>query len=214
MNAGPVFAACILAASLPGAAVAQTPAELHALFAANDVFALRDAVAGMPSPPLFYRGAVEAMENRVSPAQRDLHSVVQAAPHSDDAYQAHDLLGNLYFRNGMYREAMRELNAAHAERLDAADVNNALPLFRRLSVTPDMRVVRRSSSKFLRVGEDHGGLPVLINGKPVTYGFDTGATLSFMGEADAKALGLVVKRVESKLSESSGSDVAGFTLRW
>lgn len=212
MKACTLLAAWVLVAvSLPSMG-AQTADELRAMFVASDFFALRDAVEKMPNPPLFYRGAVEAMRDEAAPAERDLGAVIKAAPHSEEAYQAHDLLSNLYIRHGLYHEALGQLEAAHAERPDAADVKNAIPLFRALSAAPDMKVVRRRPSKFVRLGEDHASLPIRINGQPVTYGFDTGASLSFMGEADAKALGLTVTRVESKLSESSGSDVAGFSI--
>ena len=102
------------------------------MFETHQVFALRDAVAHGHAP-LFYRGAVEASLNQMGPAQKDLRKIIQADLHSKDAYDARDLLGNLYFRNGLYREALAEIEAEHVEKPDAADVNNALPLFRALS---------------------------------------------------------------------------------
>jgi hypothetical protein len=190
---------------------AQTPDALHQMFAAHQVFALRDAVAHGHAP-LFYRGAVEASLNQIGPAQRDLRRIIHNDPHSKDAYDARDLLGNLYFRDGLYREALAEIEAEHAERPDAADVNNALPMFRTLSVAGDTSVVHRRGSRFMRVGDDHGALPVKINGHDVMYGFDTGSSISVMGTADAKLLGLTVTRIETKLSEASGSDIPGISI--
>jgi Aspartyl protease len=196
-----------------GALLAQTPDELHRMFVANQVFALRDAVAHGDAP-LLYRGAVEASLNQIGPAQKDLGKIVQTDPHSKDAYDARDLLGNLYFRNGLYREALAEIEAEHVEKPDAADVNNALPLFRALSESPDMRVVRREGSRFLRSGDGDGSfsLPVKIDGKDVTYGFDTGSSISVIGTSDAKLLGLTIKSVGTKLSESSGTDISGVSI--
>ena len=190
---------------------AQTPDELHAMFEAKQVFALRDAVAHGHAR-LLYRGAVEASQNRIGAAQKTLRKVIQGDPHSREAYEAHDLLGNLYFRNGLYLEALTELEADRAEKPDAADVNNALPLFRALAESPDMKIVRRRSMRLMRVGDEHSALPIRINGKPVTYGFDTGAAISVMGESDAKLLGLTVKHVSTTLTEASGSDIPGFSI--
>jgi len=196
-----------------GTLQAQTPDALHQMFESNQVFALRDAVAHGHAP-LLYRGAVETSLNRIGPAQRDLRKVIQADPHSKDAYDAHDLLGNLYFRNGLYREALAEIEAEHVEKPDAADVNNALPLFRALAESPDMKVVRRQGSRFMRPRDADGSfaLPVKIDGKDVTYGFDTGSSISVIGEADAKLLGLTSKSVETKLGESSGTDISGLKI--
>jgi hypothetical protein len=194
-----------------GALPAQTPDALHKMFEGNQVFALRDAV-DHGHAPLFYRGAVEASLNRIGPAQRDLRKVVAAGPHSKDAYEGRDLLGNLYFRNGLYREALAEIEAQHLERPDAADVKNALPLFRTLSEAGDMRVVQRRRSKFMRVGDDRKSLPVFVNGKQVNYGFDTGAAISVMGVSDAKLLGLSVTNVDTKLREASGTDIPGVSI--
>ena len=190
---------------------AQTPDTLHQMFEAHQVFALRDAAAHGHAP-LFYRGAVEASLNQMGPAQRDLRKIIRDGPHSKDAYDARDLLTNLYFRDGLYREALAEIEAEHVERPDAEDVNNALPLFRALGVAGDMSVVRRRGSRFMRVGDDHKMLPAKINGHDVMYGFDTGSAISVIGTADAKLLGLSPMRVETKLTEASGSDIPGISI--
>ena len=189
----------------------QTPDALHAMFQGNQVFALRDAVQHGHAP-LFYRGAVEASLNQIRRAQRDLGKVIQAAPHSTEAFDARDVLGNAYFRNGMYHEALAEAESEHAERPDAADVNNVLPLFRALGAAGDTHVARLKPTRLMRAGDDHGMLPVKINGQDVTYGFDTGADVSVMGQADAKRLGLIVTRVATTLTESSGSGIPGFDI--
>jgi hypothetical protein len=77
-------------------AQAQLPDALKAAYETNQVFALRDAVSHSPAP-LFYRGTVNASSNNVRAAESDLRSVIQHDPHSNNAYEAHDLLGNMYF---------------------------------------------------------------------------------------------------------------------
>ncbi|HZL52052.1 MAG TPA: aspartyl protease family protein [Terracidiphilus sp.] len=202
---------CVFVLACAGALRAQTPDALHEMYESNQAFALRDAVEHA-LPPLFYRGVAAESMNQVGLARKFLHAFIATNPHSKDAFDAHELLGNLYFRNGFYREAFAELEAAHAEKPDSADVNNMLPLFRVLAGSPDMQVVQRKSTRLMRVGEDRRSLPVEINGKQVTYGFDTGAALSVMGEADARLLGLTVKKTATKLSESSGSGVPGVSF--
>jgi hypothetical protein len=61
-------------------------------------------------------------------------------------------------------------------------------------------------------GDGSFSLPVKIDGKDVAYGFDTGSSISVIGTSDAKLLGLTVKSVGTKLSESSGTDVSGVSI--
>src|SRR5690349_23327444 len=72
-----------------------------------------------------YRGGL----NQIGTAQKDLYAVVQAAPHSHDAYAANELLANLYFRNGLYEAAFVQVEAMLTERPTAEDVKNMRPLF-------------------------------------------------------------------------------------
>ena len=187
----------------------QTPDELRTMREANRDFVLRDAVerGGSDIPPL-YRGLVEASENKVGAAERDLQQVLKSDPHSKDAYAAYEALGNMAFRSGLNREALRWLEDAHANFPDSDDMNNALPMFRALAGGGDMKVVRLRDSSV----DSKNGLPVVINGKKVTYGFDTGGAQSVMGEADAKMMGLQLTHVETRMRESSGTAIPGFDL--
>lgn len=189
-----------------GPLAAQTTAQLRQMLDANQAFALRDAVEhGHASA--FYRGAVEESLNRTGAARRDLKKAIKADPHSHEVFEAHEMLANMSFLNGRYREALAELEAAHGLRPDSADVNNFLPLLHAIAAWPDMQVVERRASRFrMKTTRD---LPVAINGKEVVYGFDTGAALSVMGMADARMLGLAVRHVDMQLSEASGKPVPG-----
>ena len=179
----------------------------------NQAFALRDA-AKNGNLPAFYRGAVAESQNRLAEARKDLDKAIAADPHSKEAFEAHEMLANMNFRQGRFREALVEAEAAHAVTPGSADLNNMLPLLRALAESPDMAVAERRSSRFEMKADSDGslGLPVLIDGKEVTYGFDTGAALSVIDESDAKLLGLTVKHVDTKLSESSVSVIPGFNI--
>ncbi len=191
----------------------QAEQQLRTMFDSNQAFALRDA-AMQGHLPEFYRGAVEDSQNRVAKAKKDLDQAIAADPHSKEAFEAHEMIANMNFRQGRFREALVEAEAAHAVKPESADLNNMLPLLRGLAESPDMEVVQRRSSRFEMKADSDGsrGLPVLIDGKEVKYGFDTGAALSVMGESDAKLLGLTVKHVETKLNEASGSAIPGFNI--
>jgi predicted aspartyl protease len=187
--------------------------DLKAMLDSNRVFELRDVVESGHSP-IFYRGAVEDSENRMKAAQKDLNQVIRADPRSEQSFEAHQMIANMDFRSGRFREALAEAEAAQAVKSDSADLNNMLPLFRALAEPPDMQVVRRRDSRFEMKRESDGsrGLPVMINGKEVDYGFDTGAALSVMGRSDAELLGLKVQHVATNLNEASGNTIPGFDI--
>jgi predicted aspartyl protease len=203
---------CLRILVLMGSANAQvqTMESLRQLFESGKVFELRDAVQHADAP-LFYRGAVEASLNKIEQAQTDLYKVIQADPHSKDAYQAHDVLCNMYERNGLYREALRELEAELAERPNAKDLQNALPLIQVLAKAPDMAVAKRRPSTVHRTASDYL-LPFKLNGKDDSFPFDTGAGISVMSDREAAHLGLTAEAVSGKIGDSSGNDISGFRI--
>jgi predicted aspartyl protease len=186
----------------------QTPQELRRMLDTNQAFALRDAVQDGHVPAL-YRGAVEDSLNHVQAAQRELAKAIAAD--SRDAFEAHEMLANENFRNGRYHEALAEAETAQRLKPDSADLKNFLPLLRVLAGWPNMEVVecRGSHFKMKTAGKQAQWLPVKIEGRDVTYGFDTGAALSTIGRADAKLLGLEMRHVNMQLSEASGKAVPG-----
>ena len=124
------------------------------------------------------------------------------------------MIANMDFRKGRFHDALLEAKAAHAVNPDSEDLNNALPLFEALAESPDMQLVERRNSHLEMRGDGDGsrGLPMMIDGKEVTYGFDSGAALSAMGVSDAKMLGLKVRHVESDLTEASGKAIPGYDI--
>lgn len=189
---------------------AQRPDTLKTAYETNQVFELRDAVSRMSASPL-YRGAVEASSNNTRAAEEDLRSVIQHAPHSQDAYEAHDLLGNMYFRNGMYRDGYGEITSALYERPDASDAKEMLSIFSALNSLPRMKIVK---AKHSRINIEPGSifLPLRANGKDLAFFFDTGSGISLIGESEAKELGILTEPVKGKMGDASGQGVSGLKL--
>jgi predicted aspartyl protease len=211
--AGVIILTGVLVFFQQGQLGAQSQQDYRSLLDSNQIFRLRDAIIHRQTPP-FYLGAIEDAQNRTRPATRDLRRAISSDPQSKQAFEAHEMLSNVNFRNGKYQEARKEAEQAHAIEPDSADLNNMLPLLRALADNPDMEVVecRGTRLQMRRDIDGSSGLPLSINGKPVTYGLDTGAALSVMGTADAKMLGLTVEHVEMNLSEASGTSIPGIDL--
>jgi hypothetical protein len=189
---------------------AEEPDKLQEAYRGNHVFALRAAVQQSAASE-FYKAAVEASTNQVPLAVEHLRSVIAADPNSNDADQAHDLLANLFFRNGRYRDGLKEIEAALKEHPDAEDAKNMLPLAKALGKMPAMQVASRKASK-LKIEPGSTFLPLKLNGKEARFFFDTGAGFSVLTEAEVKELGLVAETVNSTMGDSSGKGVAGFRV--
>lgn len=190
--------------------LASQAQDLKTAYTGNQVFALRDAVS-RSTTSAFYRGAVASSANRVSAAEKDLGAVIKHDPHSDDAYEAHDLLGNMYFRNGKYRQGYREIVAAIGVRPGDSDAMSMLSISTALNALPEMRVLE---SKPGHIAVDAGEifLPFRANGQDLSFFFDTGANISVIGESAAKELGLTLTSVGGKMGDASGQGVSGIRL--
>ncbi len=209
MRFGPMLALSVM--FLTGQLVkAQLPDALKAAYETNQIFALRDTVSRSHAP-LFYRGAVNASSNSVRAAETDLRSVIQHDPHSDNAYEAHDLLGNMYFRNGMYHEGYAEIVAALRERPNASDAKSMLSILTALNALPKMTVVEAKPNS-IDIEPGSTFLPLKANGKDLELFFDTGASISVIGESEARELGITTQHVKGKMGDSSGKGVSGFQL--
>jgi predicted aspartyl protease len=191
--------------------VAQAqPNSFKAAYDANQVFVLRDAIEHSQAP-LFYRAAVEASLNHVEVAEKDLRAVVRQNPHSNDGYEAHDLLGNMYFRNGMYRESFDEIVAALHERPNASDPKSMLSILSALNGLPKTTITESKPSS-LQIEAGSTFLPLKINNKDAEFFFDTGASISVIGESEARKLGLVAKGVEGKMGDASGQGLTNLQI--
>lgn len=206
------IAAAVLIVGLLPAMRGQSPqSSFQAAYEKHRVFALRTDVAGAPRAEPFYKGAVAAEANRIDIAVRELRAVISAAPGSDQAYEAHDLLGNTFFRNGMYRDAFGEIRAALKQRPDASDAKQMLPVITALNNFPEIKVISLRSST-LQLEPKSIFLPIRVNGRAAEFFFDTGAGISLMGESEAKELGITAQAVDGTMGDASGRGVSGIRI--
>jgi len=175
-------------------------ASLKALYDSRRWFELRDSVA-KGGASLFYQGAVACAFNDLHRCEKKLGAVIKSHPKSDDAFQAHDVLANVYLRQGKYREALAQVDALLAVRPGDSDALGDRPLLAALGEFPDQEVARRRSTTL----QLQDGLPVSIHGLKATYWFDTGAELSILSESEAKRFGLRVQAVPTKMGVSTGA---------
>jgi hypothetical protein len=183
----PTKASLRIATTVAGG-VSNGSADLKGLYDAHRWFALREAIQKNDAPAL-YRGAVEAAFNQREMAERDLRKAIAAAPKSDDAFQAHEILAEMFFREGQCKEAVGEIDAMgllrpkdHSEdggKIFCDAVNDA-----------DQKVVQDSTATAHLQMRDGDMLPVTVKGKQGYYGFDSGSSVSTMSESETRRLGL------------------------
>jgi hypothetical protein len=184
--------AVTLAATALSAPAAQVADESHLrqLFEQHRWFDLRDAVTGRAIVRPLYRGAVAAAFNRTEDAETLLGRAVGEARTADEANEARELLA------GMYLRLSRSVDLVHV--LD--EMRDATPM------QPDVVNMRDAFAPFLNVAEltvhldrrpfrctvarDGISLPATINGKPITWLFDSGFSNVATSEAQAQSLGL------------------------
>jgi Aspartyl protease len=185
---------------------ANSESQIQTLYESSQWFALRDAVEHMQAP-LFYRAATEYAFNQIKPAQRDLDSVIQAAPHSNNARDARGMLVNLYFRNGLYREAYLQLEATLAEDPNAEGVNNASSMLRALSQSNQIILKRKASTLPMFMKQEGVFIPVSLDGHEAHYSLDSGANLSLMSESEARRLRLEVRSTDSQMGSVTAQSI-------
>jgi predicted aspartyl protease len=189
--------------SASAAAEVQAKSALRSLYDAHKWVELRAALN--KNAPDLYKGAVAVVFNEPQ-AERVLASVIKSAPYSDHAYEAHDWLIHLYLRSGAYRRLISHADdrwAAFPDKPEREQERTALAPFRGL---PDqINGKRRQSILPHQNGEIF--IPLMINGNPATYFFDTGGWLSCMSESEAKRLGLTIRETAGTLGTGTGARV-------
>lgn len=193
------------AAALASARQGGAP-DLRALSDAHRVFALRDAIS-QGTPPLFYRGVVEAAFNDAADAERDLKVVVQSDPGGADAFDARTHLMTLAFRNGRYLDAERQFERLLAQKPGAPNLLSEAALLHALARTPDQEVVdRHEFSGRMDVAGGNLLLPVKVNGQFAEFAFDLGSNLSVVSESEAARLGLDARPIDASPDGIDGPD--------
>jgi predicted aspartyl protease len=173
------------------------------LYDAHRWFELRDLVA-KTAAHVFYQGAVACAFNDLQNCEKELGAVIKSQPRSDEAVEAHRLLGSTYFRLGKYREALVQVDGVLALRPGDSDAKDDRPILVALSEFPDQEVSRKHSTT-LKLQD--AGLPFSISGVPATYWFDTGADVSVLTESEAKRFGLRILAAPIKEGDVTGTQV-------
>ena len=178
---------------------------LKSLYDAHQWFKLRDAIAGAEAP-LFYRAAVACVFNDPQSCEQLAGEFLKSAPPPELAAEAHDLLGDLYFRTGRFRLALSELEA-EIEVHPSADAQNWRATYVALSQLPEQSIVERHESTIHVLYKDDF-VPVTINGQSFKAFVDTGGGVSTIAESAAKRLGMAVLDAGgARLGDASGQGV-------
>jgi predicted aspartyl protease len=204
-------AVCAIAVLLAGccAAAGQNDAALQAAFENHRWFDLRDAVAAGQAPPL-YRAAVAAVFNHISRAETEFRTVTRPGAAPDALSIAHQMLSDLYMRNGLYRKAATEVRrkrAARPEKAPSAEERSAIASLERL---PDLKLVSRRPATVRYTVTDGGVVaPLTVNGHAVRFELDSGSNMSVISEAEAKSLGMTFNTAAVPVEGVTGSTEGG-----
>lgn len=177
-------------------------ASVKPLYDGHRWFQLRDSIENTRASA-FYQGVVACAFNDLRRCEKKLRTVLNTAPRSDEAVEAHRILASSYFTHGKYKKALDQVDAILALKSTDADALSDRPVFAVLAEFPDQTAVRRHTIVELR----DGGLPFSINGVQATYWFDTGAELSVLSESEAKRFGLRIQPAPVKVGDISGTQV-------
>ena len=202
----------LLALSM-GLAADHDDSYLKTLYHSRQWFKLRDAIRNQ-STPAFYRLAVACAFDDQERARKESRSVIESAPKSEQAYEAHNMLAYFYFRRGQYREARAETDAMLAIKPDNPNDQAGRKLFAAFSQAPEQRVTEHRFSKTqyeVKIGNPF--IPVSVNGNSAKYMLDTGANISTMSGSEAKRLGLTTHEVSAmKVTGASGAQVGDYRV--
>jgi hypothetical protein len=151
------------------------------------------------------QGELDAAGDHRGVAERELKTVIEQAPESADAYEAHSALSHFYLRIGRFHDAEAQILAMLAAKPTAPDLANVRSLFALLGDHPNLRV---SSSHPVSVHsqtiDGNVFMPVVVNGLARNYMLDTGLNLSLMSDLEAAHLGLTPQSSTTRLSDISG----------
>jgi hypothetical protein len=190
---------------LAGWATAGETATLKKLYEQHRWFELRDAVKSHKDAPALYLGAVASAFNDVKGAEKYLNRAIELALNSDDAAEAHEMLGYIYARSGRYHEVVQQLDLMRKIRPGRTDVENVRTIYAAFSQHPDQSVARyRPTLLHADVSKEGVVLPVSIHGKTVHWLLDTDFNLPAMSESEARLLGVAVDEVSAQAVDSAG----------
>jgi predicted aspartyl protease len=170
----------------------------------GDGFAQREQLAQHSSPLL--EGLTAAAFNDTAKAEKFLPPLIAAAPQSAAAAQARQALAFLYFRQGLYRQALRWIDSAFAAGPDDANLRGMKVLVGQLATHPDQQSTTVPSSAAAHLREGNIFVAVRANGLPGEYILDSGANISLISESEARRLGMKVETVNGSLAATGAID--------
>jgi predicted aspartyl protease len=166
--------------------------ELDSLYVGHHWFQLRDASVGLKTPAL-YQGAVAAAFDQRDEAVAHLQRAIAAAPHSQEAVEARDLLIHLYMRAAQYSKAVATMKEQIAARIGKPATDGDRASMALLSQLPDTTVTARGASTLhYEMRGANLSAPISINDKPANFVLDTDANMSALSESEAKRLGMTI----------------------
>ncbi len=194
---------------IPALAYAQAGDSLRSLYDQHRFFELRDAIKGQSASAL-YLGTVASAFNDTKRAERYLNRVIKLDPASDNAYEAHEQLANLFARLGRNREVVQQLDQMLAMKPNSSDVQSDRPIFAGFSRYPDQSIGKKRSTRISggTVSKESLAIPVSVHGKALNWGLDSGANISVISEAEAKMLGLTVGNEKVQMNDLNGGSAA------
>lgn len=159
------------------------------------------------SSSMLCKGVAELEMGQAEEGRTILLEIIRRSPRSDAAFEAHERLLGYYARLGQVQEASHEIAALLAIHPKDPDVLEMGSLFQGLGEYPDMIVDHQQAASFTKSETDATlNLPFRVHDKMATFYLDTGANISVISEAEARALGLAVRPVTTKLKDSGGTN--------
>jgi predicted aspartyl protease len=184
--------------------------DLHSLCRARRWFDLRDAV-GKVSSPSFYLGAVACAFNQFPQCTDYLTRVSDSAPHSQQAYDAHEVLMWACLRRGSFHCALTHLDSLLSIKPNGAGLRALGALLWALSQSPGQSIERLHSCRLRwKMVEGNMFIPVAINGRLGHFMLDSGATISLITQSEAKRLDLRLQEIgpdAAKLYGATGAEI-------
>lgn len=192
---------------LSGRAAGQMPA-LKYLYDQHRWAELREQLKeGKAAPPL-YLGTVASAWNDIKDAEKYLNQVIENAPNSEDAAEAHEQLGYIYARSGRYRDVVRELDSLLRINPGRADVENIRLIYAAFAKHRDQSIERyRHSTIHADISKRGVVLPVSIRGRTVHWLLDTDFNICAMSGSEAKLLGVVSAGPSAEAGDSASGTV-------
>src|SRR5215470_14481791 len=148
--------------------------------------------------------------NQNDAAEKLLRQIINRAPKSSEAGEAHKLLSRIYIRTGRYKRASDNLGQWRRDFPNSADAQAELKDVEQFHGLPDQINGQRRPAVLKH--EEDLSIPVTVNGQECTFLMDSGAWVSIISQQAAERLGLEFRGVGRVVGDSSGKGFAAKTV--